>query len=309
MLGSPGRILIGLTSLLGICVSIGCGTNARREVVVYASQDQVFAEPVFESFTRETGILVKAVFDSEAVKTVGLANRLIAEASNPRCDVFWNNEELRTRLLERRGLLRADLPWTAFGARRRVLVVNTNRVTLDRWPRGLVELTNVAWRSKVVLAYPVFGTTASHFLILHERWGESAWDSWCRAFASNGPKIVDGNSVAARLVARGEADVALTDSDDFEMIRREGAPVAAINLQEDGLLIPNTVSVLRGAPHPKEAEVLFRYLASASVREKLAASGAILKDSPPSGEAAREWDRALEFHERAILRLKELFLR
>ena len=36
-------------------------------------------EPLFRSFFDATGIEVRAVYDSEAVKTVGLVNRLIAE--------------------------------------------------------------------------------------------------------------------------------------------------------------------------------------------------------------------------------------
>ena len=64
----------------------------KRVVVLYCAQDQVFAEPILAEFTKQTGIRVKAVFDSEAVKTVGLANRLLAERTHPVCDVFWGNE-------------------------------------------------------------------------------------------------------------------------------------------------------------------------------------------------------------------------
>src|SRR6266478_5951329 len=51
--------------------------KASPQVVVYASQDEVYAEPILQEFTKETGIKVQAVYDSEAVKTVGLANRLL----------------------------------------------------------------------------------------------------------------------------------------------------------------------------------------------------------------------------------------
>src|SRR5678816_3851439 len=73
-------------------------------VVIYTSQDQQFAEPILTEFTRQTGIKVSAVYDSEAVKTVGLANRLLAESSHPQCDVWWSNEALRTRQLAKRGV-------------------------------------------------------------------------------------------------------------------------------------------------------------------------------------------------------------
>src|SRR4051812_2009172 len=76
----------------------GCKPKSRV-VVIYASQDQVYAEPILADFTKETGIKVLPLYDSEAVKTVGLANRLLAERSHPQCDVFWSNEELRTRQL------------------------------------------------------------------------------------------------------------------------------------------------------------------------------------------------------------------
>ena len=55
--------------------------KAQRQVIIYAAQDQVYAEPILREFEQETGIKVKTVFDSEAVKTVGLANRLLAERS------------------------------------------------------------------------------------------------------------------------------------------------------------------------------------------------------------------------------------
>src|ERR1051325_339562 len=69
------------------------------EVIAYCAQDQVYAEAIFKDFQKETGIKVRAVFDNEAVKTVGLANRLRAERKHPQCNVFWGNEEMRTRQL------------------------------------------------------------------------------------------------------------------------------------------------------------------------------------------------------------------
>ena len=69
----------------------GCGKNSSSVVVIYTSQDEVYAEPILHQFEQETGIQVEKVYDSEAVKTVGLVNRLLAERDNPQCDVFWNN--------------------------------------------------------------------------------------------------------------------------------------------------------------------------------------------------------------------------
>src|SRR3974377_394484 len=57
--------------------------GAPHVVIAYCAQDQVYAEPIFRDFEKETGIRVRVVYDSEAVKTVALANRLIAEQNRP----------------------------------------------------------------------------------------------------------------------------------------------------------------------------------------------------------------------------------
>src|SRR5262245_40540469 len=181
------------------------GTSAL--LTVYASQDQVYAEPILQEFRRQTGIKVRAVYDSEAVKTVGLANRLLAERANPRCDVFWGNEEMRARQLAAKGVFRETNGWVALGYRSRRMVINTNLLPVASAPGSLLDLTNQAWRSKIALAYPQFGTTATHFHALRAHWGEARWEAWCRGLAANAPLLVDGNSVVVRMVGRGEAQL------------------------------------------------------------------------------------------------------
>jgi iron(III) transport system substrate-binding protein len=283
-----------------------------KVVVVYASQDEVYAEPILQEFTRQTGIKVKAIYDSEAVKTVGLANRLLAERARPRCDVFWNNEELRTRQLEAQNVFRETNAWVAFGYRSRRMAINTNRLSLAAAPKSLLELTNQSWRGKVALAYPFFGTTSAHFLALRQRWGEQKWREWCRALQANHAMLVDGNSVAARQVARGEAWVGLTDSDDIAVEQREGLPLTPLPLNGESLLIPNTVAVLRGAPHPREAQQLFEFLQSRPVVESLLAAGALegpTNVDPPGLPSAPDWPALLRDLDSATASIKEIFLR
>jgi iron(III) transport system substrate-binding protein len=280
-----------------------------EEVVVYTSQDQVYAEPILKEFERQTGIKARAVYDSEAVKTVGLVNRLLAEQSHPQCDIFWNNEELRTRQLDAKGVFEK---WAALGCRSRRMAVNTNEVPLASAPKSLSELTNESWRGKIALAYPLFGTTATHFLALRQFWGDDRWRVWCRALAANKPFLVDGNSVAARLVAKGEAFVGLTDSDDIAAEQREGAPIVALPLTEEFLLIPNTIGLVRGSPHRPGAEQLFEYLQHPEVTEKLVAAHALEGGSAQTATNATlrpDWSELLADLDRATESLKEIFLR
>ncbi len=305
-------LLLTFIAGLGIIVS-SCqpGPNASSTVIVYAAQDQVYAEPLLAEFTRRTGIKVRAVYDSEAVKTVGLANRLLAERGNPQCDVFWGNEELRTRQLAAENVFRETNGWAAFGYRSRRIVINTNELAPAKAPSNLLELTNSEWRGKVALAYPLFGTTATHFLALRQLWGDAKWQNWCRGLTANQALVVDGNSVVVRMVGRGEAWIGLTDSDDIVAGQREGLPVAALPMNRETLLIPNTVAVVRGAPHPQAAQRLFEYLRAPEVAQQLvtmqALEGVAISDVK-TPTLKPDWEALLRELPAATAIMKEIFL-
>jgi iron(III) transport system substrate-binding protein len=308
---AAGRLIqfAGAFFLLFLTIKIG---KAEPHVIAYCAQDQVYAEPIFQQFEKATGIKVLPIYDNEAVKTVGLANRLIAERHHPVCDVFWGNEEMRTRQLAAQNVFRETNGWVGFGYRSRRIVVNTNQLSLASAPHSLFELTNATWRGKLALAYPQFGTTATHFQVLRQRWGDAFWQSWCRALAANKPFVVDGNSEVVKAVGRGEARVGLTDSDDIADGQREGLPVAALPMSNETLLIPNTVAIIRGAPDPKPAQRLFEYLQGRTVVEALVRAHAIEGATPDEIGIATlrvNWAAALRDLEPATTELNQIFLR
>ncbi len=302
-----------LGALLFPLLKRGCAPAPKGDqVIAYCAQDQDYAEPILREFTKQTGVKAPAVYDSEAVKTVGLANRLLAERPHPRCDVFWGNEEMRTRQLAAQGVFRETNGWAAFGYRSRRIVINTNRLSVASAPRSLLDLTNETWRGKVALGYPQFGTTATHLHALRQHWGDATWEAWCRALAAHKPFLVDGNSVVVKTVGRGDAWIGLTDSDDISAGQAEGMPIAALPMTEETLLIPNTAGLVRGGPHPEAAQRLFVFLQQREVVEQLVAAHAL------EGASAQEiaiptlkvnWDALLRDLEDTTTRLNTIFLR
>jgi iron(III) transport system substrate-binding protein len=283
-----------------------------RVVIAYCAQDQVYAEEIFRDFENRTGIKVKAVFDSEAVKTAGIANRLLAERSHPQCDVFWGNEEMHTRQLARQNVFRAENGWAAFGRRFRRLVINTNQVA--ELPSGfsLQSLTNGSWTHKVALAYPQFGTTAAHLHGLRQRWGDETWRRWCAQLAANQPLLLDGNSAVVRAVGRGDAWIGLTDSDDIAAGEADHLPIRAVSLEADSLSIPNTVAVIRDAPHPNSAQTLFAFLQTPGVAERLIQLHALENNPAKTGGDAGftvDWKRLLDDLDGTTQLLNRYFLR
>ena len=287
------------------------GSGPDQSVVVYAAQDQVYAEPILKEFEQQTGIKVRAIYDSEATKTVAIANRLLAERSHPQCDVYWGNEELRTRQLAAQSVFRETNGWAAFGYRSRRIAVSpvTNAMPV---PQSLLDLTNSAFRGQVAMAYPLFGSTATHLLALRQHWGAATWENWCRALAANKPMVVDGNSVAARMVAKVQVAVALTDSDDIAAEIREGGKLMSLPIAGETLLLPNTVAVIRSAPHPGAAQRLFEHLQSRAVTEKLIQGGALEGAAAPNVPVktlSPDWDALLRDLDSGTKLLQSIFLR
>ncbi len=290
-----GRVLVvfllGLAGLLG-----GCSADPREAVVVYTSLDQPFSEPILRDFETATGVQVQAVYDVEAAKTTGLVSRLAAERSRPRADVFWSSEYAQTLRLKADGLLEAyDSPsaanipaayrdpdrfWTGIAVRARVILVNTQLVPSERYPRSIYDLLDPSWGAgEVGIANPLFGTAATHAAALYAALGAEKAQTFFEQLRESKARVVDGNSVVRDMVASGELKVGLTDTDDAQGAVDKGAPVAVIFPdQSEGaglgtLLIPNTVALVRGAPHPTAARKLVDYLLSPEVEARLARSG------------------------------------
>jgi iron(III) transport system substrate-binding protein len=256
-------------------------------VTVYTSLDRPYAEPVLRAFERRSGIRVRDVYDAEATKSIGLAARIIAERARPRADVFWSSEAVRVIDLKRQGVLApyrspsaADIPvryrdpdgvWACFAARPRVIVYNKRRVSHP--PRSLFDLERLEWRGREAICRPWVGTAATEAAALVQFVGRPRMEAHYRALRANGVRAVDGNSVAADLAARGEVDVAVTDLDDACVRIDDGKPLGIIYPDQHGigtLLTPNSVALVKKAPHPEAARRLIDYLLSRDVEAALA---------------------------------------
>lgn len=288
--------VVALRLVVGLCAAVsGCDRSSPvvpDRVVLYTSLDRSFSEPIIEEFQRRTGIRVNTVYDTESTKTVGLVNRIRAEAQRPRCDVFWNNEIINTVLLKREGLLRpvqpanvAEYPpelrdpdgcWHGFAARARVLMVNTTLVSEADTPGSMFDLRDAKWRGRIGFAKPVAGTAATHAACLFAVLGPDRAKAYFLGLKANGVVIEAGNKSCAEGVGAGRLAIAWTDTDDAVIELESGSPVRIVYPDggADGLgtlFIPNTLAALRNSPNATGAERLIEYLLDASVENRLAA--------------------------------------
>lgn len=269
--------------------------TTTREVIVYTSVDQVYSEPVLKEYEKRSGVSVKVVYDVEATKTTGMVNRLISERANPRADVFWNGEIMQTLLLKENGVLApysspsaTGIPvfyhdpawyWTGFGGRFRVILVNTDLLNPEQYPTSIDDFRNgTVPAGQTGIAYPLFGTTATHAAALYATLGNQAAREYYTALHDRNVRVLDGNSVVRDQVASGLLAYGLTDSDDACGAIEKGSPVRIV-IPDQGpgergtLVIPNSVALINGSPNEAEGRKLIDYLLSSETEAGLLQDG------------------------------------
>lgn len=289
----PMTFLLVLALGAAAAVATAVFWPSRPGVVVYCAADQDHAEPVFLAFTRETGLAVHPKYDSEASKTVSLVAGLREEKDRPRCDVFWNNEPMHTLRLAAEGYFEpyvspsaADIPaefrdssglWTGFGGRARVFVVNTEILGKEAAPSSMDDLTDPKWKGRGACAKPLSGTTLTHAAVLCSMLGLDRTTKWIEGMRANGVGFPAGNGPVATSVSQGQLVFGFTDTDDVRAVELKGRPVAYVYPdqapgQPGTLVLPNTVAIVKGAPHPQAARRFVDFVLRKETEAMLAAS-------------------------------------
>lgn len=292
------RQLVLVLAVTGVLSGVAACERTRDaapqdELVVYCSVDETFGRVVLKVFKAQTGIGLEIVFDSEAGKTTGLVNKIIAEAAagRPRADVFWSSELFNTILLARQGLLESydsptavDIPqrfkdpkhrWTAMAARARVLAFDSMRTNREELPARWEELAEPRFAERTAFANPLFGTTRGHVAAMFALWGPERGRAFLTRLRDNGGHIADSNGATVRAVIGKRAYLAVTDTDDVWVAQRGGASLDLVypDMGDGGtLLIPCSAAIVGGSSNLEAARKLIDFLVSAEVEQMLAQS-------------------------------------
>jgi iron(III) transport system substrate-binding protein len=297
---------LGCLLVAWACLAAGLGGCGRHpggagggEVVLYTSVDDAILRPVVRAFEEESGLRVLIVGDTEATKTTGLVERMIAERARPRADVWWSSEPFGTIRLSGEGLLSAYFSpeegafggawparlrgasgdWYGFAPRARVIVYSTARVDGADVPQSEFDLAQGRWAGRIGMARPQFGTTRGHMGFLLASCGPERYRQWLEGLKAASVRLYDGNSAVVRAAAMGEIDAGLTDTDDVYAGKRERWPVEMVYpARGEGrcppgvMLVPNTVAIVKGGPRPQAAARLLDFLVSERAERMLAQS-------------------------------------
>ena len=281
-------------ALVDLCLSAFiCGSLSscakKAEVTLYTSVDQPIAAKVIAAFEKRTGIHVVLKTDTEATKSVGLAERLRTERDHPVADVFWSNEVFHTVNLADEGLFKPMLNvpafleirpefrddnglWAGVGLRARTLAVAPSATNVT----SINDLLDARFKDKIAIARPLAGTTGGHVAALYALWGPEKADDFFRRLHANGVLVLGGNGPVAESVGSGNVLVGLTDNDDVVNATQAGGTLRAVLPDQSPeaigtLAVPTTVAIVDRPDHEDAANKLASFLLSAETEKLLIA--------------------------------------
>lgn len=236
-------MLIMILVLLGACgkkeggaaatpSSIPAAASDVKELLVYSGRKEVYAQPLFDLFEKNTGIKIVV----KAGKTSGLANTLLAEKENSPADVFFAQDSSNLGALSAAGVIEA-LPaeiinlvdsrfrspkgdWVGTSGRARVLVYNKDMVKAEDLPKTMQDLTDPKWKGKLGWA-PKNGSFQSHVTAMLQVDGAEKTTAWLKAMKANGIADFPKNTPIVKAVAAGQIPAGLVNHYYLYKVRKD----------------------------------------------------------------------------------------
>ena len=213
-------------SLSLILVAAATGGNAfSREIVVYSARNEHLIKPVFELYTKQTGVKIKYITDKAPV----LLQRIKAEGENTPVDILITVDAGNLWHAAKQGILQPvdsnvlmtnipdhlrdpDNKWFGLSVRARTMVYSTERVTPDELTT-YEDLARPEWKGRLVLRTSKKVYNQSLVAMLIREHGEQQTadiiKGWVRNLAA--PPFSNDTKVMQAIIA-GQGDVGIVNS-------------------------------------------------------------------------------------------------
>lgn len=209
----------------GLAALLALTTVSAEEVVVYSARNEQLIKPLFDAYTKETGVTVKFVTDKEGP----LLARLKAEGANTPADMLMTVDAGNLWQASEEGLLRpvksatlaANVPahlrdpdneWFGLSIRARTLVYNKDKVK----PADLStyeDLASPKWKNRLCLRTSKKVYNQSLVAMMIHEYGEAKTEDIVQGWVNNlaAPPFPD-DTKAMEAVAAGQCDVTLVNT-------------------------------------------------------------------------------------------------
>jgi iron(III) transport system substrate-binding protein len=196
--------------------------QATTTLTIYSGREETFVEPLYDRFTKETGIQLDVRYGSSSM----LAAAILEEGNNSPADLFFSQEAGLLGVLARDAKLTvlppatlAKVPsrfrapgkrWVGTSGRARVIAYNTQALTRAQLPKAIWELSKPQWKEKIGIA-PTNASFQAFVAVMRSTAGEDRTRDWLLAVKANSPRFYSGNTAVVQAVARGEVQLGLVN--------------------------------------------------------------------------------------------------
>jgi iron(III) transport system substrate-binding protein len=275
---NPTKLLAALTLVASALPALA------EEVVVYSARNEQLIKPLFDTYTRDTGVAIKFITDKEGP----LMARLKAEGRNTPADVLLTVDAGNLWQASEEGLLRpiqsktlqANVPahlrdpdnkWFGLSVRARTIVYNPNKVS----PAELStyeDLADPKWKGRLCLRTSKKVYNQSLVAMMIKEYGEAKTEAMVRGWVNNlATSPFPDDTKAMEAVAAGQCDVTLVNTYYFGRLMEKSPnlplaifwPNQGLKNQAAGVHVNiSGAGVTRHAKNPAGAQKLIEWLSS-----------------------------------------------
>lgn len=251
-----------------------------EEVVVYSARIEQLIKPMFDAFTKETGIKVKYVTDNEGA----LLARLEAEGKNTPADMLITADAGNLWAAAQAGLLQPvksavlenNIPahlrdpgneWFGLSIRARTLIYNTKKVKPEELST-YEDLADAKWNKRLCLRTSKKVYNQSLVAMMIAEHGEAETEKIVKGWVANlAVDPLSDDTRALEFVAAGKCDVTLVNTYYFGRLMKKdpNLPLAVFwpNQKTSGVHVNvSGAGVTRHARHEQAAVKLLEFLSS-----------------------------------------------
>lgn len=270
-------------------------TKDTQKIVVYSARKEELIKPIFDQFTKETGLQVQFLSDDSPK----LMARLDSEGANSPADLLITVDVANLTLAKDKGLFQRvdskvlnknipalyrdkDQQW--FGLSRRVRAIFYNKEKVKPSDLSTYEdLADPRWKGEILVRSSSHSYNQSLLANIVAVHGAEAAQKWAEGFVANfARKPQGGDSDQLKALAAGEAKLAIANSYYFGRILDSALPEDQRVQEKVGIFFPNQknrkgeltgahinisgAGLLKTSKNQKNALRLLEYLSSAQAQ-------------------------------------------
>lgn len=223
---------LGAASIIAVTVAPAVAQSG--EVNVYTYRETKLVEPLFDAFTKDTGIKVNVISASS-----GLEQRIKSEGANSPADVLLTVDIARMDDAVKAGVsqpIKSDkldeiVPerfrdpnghWYGISMRARVVYASKDRVKQNAITYE--ELADPKWKSKICIRSGQHIYNNALFAAYVAKYGEAKAEEWLKGLKANlAQKPSGGDRETARDIAAGKCDIGIANTYYWALMNKDGS--------------------------------------------------------------------------------------